>query len=88
MNKIFISHAWDDNEEKDAKLDQFIRVLKDCLEDRDFTVIWDKGTYHKRGTLSDFMQRELDDSVAIICCCNEKYFLNSLVPGKGVKFEV
>ncbi|MBM7268132.1 toll/interleukin-1 receptor domain-containing protein [Streptococcus sp. 2018037] len=88
MNKIFISHAWDVNEEKDAKLDQFIRVLKDCLEDRDFTVIWDKGTYHKRGTLSDFMQRELDESVAIICCCNEKYFLNSLVPGKGVKFEV
>lgn len=87
MKKIFIVHAWPEDDDKKSKQRTFIRQLKYELEQKNFKVIWDFEEYNKT-SLNTFMRENLSNSDVIVPICDEFYLEKSLIHSSGVTYEL
>ena len=87
MSKIFITHAWSDDEKYNQKQLDFIRLLEIELKDKGLDVIFDDGVANK-GTLNSFMRENIRNSDVILPICDDYYLAKSEDEKSGVSYEI
>ena len=87
MSKIFITHAWSDDEKYNQKQLDFIRLLEIELKDKGLDVIFDDGVANK-GTLNSFMRENIRNSDVILPICDDYYLTKSEDKKSGVSYEI
>lgn len=76
MGKIFIAHAWSNDENYNQKQLDFIRKLELELQDNNLEVIYDGNNVDKKG-LNSFMRENIKNCDVILAICDEIYLQKS-----------
>lgn len=87
MSKIFIAHAWSDDENYSQRQLDFIRKLELELEEKNLEVIYDDNTVNKN-TLNQFMIENIRNCDVILSICDKAYLEKSEIDDSGVSFEI
>ena len=73
MGKIFIAHAWSNDENYNQKQLDFIRKLELELQDNNLEVIYDGNNVDKKG-LNSFMRENIKNCDVILAICDESTY--------------
>ena len=87
MGKIFIAHAWSNDENYNQKQLDFIRKLELELQDNNLEVIYDGNNVDKKG-LNSFMRENIKNCDVILAICDEIYLQKSDNEDTGVYYEL
>lgn len=87
MGKIFITHAWSNDENYNQKQLDFIRKLELELQDNNLEVIYDGNNVDKKG-LNSFMRENIKNCDVILAICDEIYLQKSDNENTGVYYEI
>lgn len=87
MGKIFIAHAWSDDEDYNQKQLNFIRKLKLELEEKGLEVTYDDNNVDKT-SLNSFMRKNIKNCDVILAICDDIYLQKSDNEETGVYFEL
>lgn len=87
MSKIFIAHAWSDDENYCQRQLDFIRKLELELEEKNLDVIYDDNIVNKN-TLNQFMIENIRNCDVILSICDKAYLEKSEIKDSGVSFEL
>lgn len=86
MSRIFIAHAWSDDENYSQRQLDFIRKLELELEEKNLEVIYDDNIVNKN-TLNQFMIENIRNCDVILPICDKAY-LEKSEKDSGVSFEI
>ena len=87
MSKIFIAHAWSEDENYSQRQLDFIRKLELELEEKNLDVIYDDNIVNKN-TLNQFMIENIRNCDVILSICDKAYLEKSEIKDSGVSFEL
>lgn len=87
MGKIFIAHAWSNDENYNQKQLDFIRKLELELKDKNLEVIYDENNVDKKG-LNSFMRENIKNCDVILAICDDIYLQKSDNKNTGVYYEL
>lgn len=86
MNKIFISHAFNDTEDVKNKLRGFYEYLNKVLVN--FNIILDLDYLTGGEEIPRFMSDSINECLCVICICTPSYLERASVSDSGVAYEL